>query len=370
MRQLAFLLVLLATTTAFAVELIQVTPPSDTTLTLYPGQTRALVRETLPVALSVGDNTISFSWTNPSIDAASVTLILAEAGVGDAVRAGDGKLLQWKITSSQARQAEATVSYSLDGCKWAPLYQASLGADGKSSLRGLVQLTNDSGAELKNVRVQVALSSPGMIDAAEPSPAAKLYEVAEPVSLSPGATITRPFLQVEGLPACQRYVYQADAYAGKVERLLTLSLPDQLRNLPEGALTVYGPDDSGIPVFRTQLTYQPGQELEMDLGPESDVIVERKLMTTQRSNIETDRFGRVSGSDTTEEYLITARNRTGCDLNLEIVEMLLSTWELRSLPAVARVELNQAHFNLPLAANGAAELKMTFIKHSGTRVKK
>ncbi|MEN6544858.1 MAG: hypothetical protein ABFE07_02360 [Armatimonadia bacterium] len=370
MKRLALSLVVLATTTAFAVELVQVTPPASTTLSLYPGQTRALVRETRPVTLAAGETTLSFSWTSPAIDPASVTLALAEAGVGDAVRAGDGKLLQWKVTSPQARQAEATVSYSLEGCKWVPLYQASLSADGRASLRGFVQVTNDSGAALKNVRVQVAISGPGMIDATEPSAAAKLYAVEEPISLSPGETITRPFLQMEALPATQRYVYQADAYAGKVERLLTLNLPDQLRNLPEGALTVYGPDDGGIPLFRTQLTYQPGQELEMDLGPEPDVIVERKLMATQRTNIETDRFGRVSGSDTTEEYLITARNRTGCDLNLEVIEMLLSTWELRSLPAVARVELNQALFSLPVTANGAAELKMTLIKHSGTRVKK
>lgn len=359
----------------WALELVQVAPAGNMTVTLYPGQTRALVRETRAVPLPAGDSALSFSWTSASVDAGSVTLTLPDAAVADVVRpAGQDKALLWRVNSPQARQVEAVISYFLEGCKWYPAYSLLLAEDRQTAtLTGEVHLTNETGAALRDTQVQIAIGSAAMIDEpqeqAEPAAAANAYAVAQPLTMDAGETAARGFLLVDKLPVRWRYLYQVERFGGKVERMLTLSLPPDLRNLPEGSLTVYEAGQEGIPLFRAQLVYQPGEALDIDLGPEPDVVVERKMVNYQRSNVETDRFGRVSGMDTTEDYVVAVRNRTDCDIVLESTEILLSTWELKSLPHVAKIELNTAQFNVPAAAGGDGELKLTFLKHSGTRAK-
>jgi hypothetical protein len=108
----------------------------------------------------------------------------------------------------------------------------------------------------------------------------------------------------------------------------------------------------------------------VSLGPEPDVIVERKLMNTSRGNFETDRFGRVTGSDSSEEYVLSLRNRLECPVTLELTETVLSTWELKNAPTPTVTDTSSVQFDLPIAADQAAELKFMLVKHSGTRIKR
>ena len=362
----------------WAADLVQLVPPSATTITLYPGQTRALVRETRAVSLPAGGSTLSFSWTATSVDAASATLAVDGASVGDAVRvAGQDKLLQWRVSAPQALRGETVLTYFLDGFKWSTSYRMWLQGDGQTArLVGYLHLENQTGVDLEGVGVQVAVGGPGVIDriggegtAPTAAGVVTLHALAAPLTLANGETGVRPLLLLEAVPAAVHYLYQAERFNGGVERLLILALPAGLAGLPDGALAIYGPEPEALPVFVTQLSYQPGQEFKVDLGPEPDVVVERKLMNVARSNFETDRFGRFTGSDTTEEYRLQVRNHLADAIVLEFTETVLSTWELKSPLQPDKTETSWAEFHLRADPGHPAELPFTLIKHSGTRVK-
>lgn len=357
----------------FAADVVQLLPPAATTLTVYPGQTRALVRETHPVELQQGDSVVSFSWAASNVDPTSAMLAVDNVVVSEAVRAaGQDKAVSWRITSPQASRRQATITYFIDGIKWYPSYRLWLQPDGKTArLAGYLHLTNETGGDLPAALVQVALTGPGALEAATATSAAPVVRgVAEPASIPNGATVVRQLLQIDQVPAATHYLYQADRFNGAVERLLVLNLPEGLAGLPDGAMTLYGPGAEAIPLFSTQLSYQPSQELKVDLGSEPDVVVERKLVNYARSNFETDRFGRLTGSDTTEDYMLTVRNRLDCALTLEFTETVLSTWQLNSPLPPTSTDSSWVQFDLPVAPNEPLEMKYTLIKHSGSRIKK
>jgi hypothetical protein len=360
---------------AAAAELVHLVAPSAMTLTLYPGQTRALVRETREVALPAGESTLSFSWAASTVDPASATLTVEGASVGDAIRAaGQDKALGWRVNAPQATEGKATLTYFLEGLKWYPSYRLWLGADGTARLVAYLHLTNDSGLDLPPLQVQISAGGPGMIDqiggeGTEP-PVPTAYALAEPVAVANGETVVRQLLVAAAVPAQTRYLYQAERLNGAVERVLVLRLPEGLAGLPEGAMTIYSAEPDSLPLFNTKLSYQAGQELRVSLGAEPDLVVERKLMSTSRANFETDRFGRITGSDTSEEYTLSIRNRLECPVTLEVTETVLSTWELKNAPTPTLTDTSSVELDLPLAADQATELKFMLVKHSGTRIKR
>lgn len=383
MRLLMLAVMLTVAVAAFAVsahaaDLMLLADQGAMTVTLSPGQTRALVRETRPLALPAGDSEISFTWAAAKVDAGSVALTVPGATVGEAVRpAGQDKNIIWRVTCPEACTAEVAVTYFLDGFRWQPSYRLTLAADGKSAvLDGFLQLTNDTGRELRDALVRVAIAGPGVIDrlgAAEDTKlGAGLYPVAQPCSVPGGDTRTWRFLSVPALPVALEYRFDQERYKGAVERVLRLDLTaDELAGLallPAGALTLYAAD-APAPLFATRLDLQASREPELDLGAEPDVVVERKLMSTVRENIDRDRVGRISGSDTKEAYELTVRNHLGSDLTLLVTELLLSTWELQSETAVAKKDATTVQFALPVAAGQTVGLKFALTKHSGTRVK-
>jgi hypothetical protein len=378
MKRLLPCLLVLLVAPVWAVDLIQLAAPSALTLTLYPGQTRAMVREVRQVNLPVGDNTISFSWTAAGVDAEGASLTLAGAAVGNAVRAtGQDRALLWHVNCPQAVRGEAAITYFVDGCKWSSSYGLWLQPDGRTArLVGFLHLDNETGVDLRQAQVQVAVAGAGIIDrvggddAAATTPGvATVHALAGPLNLDNGETTVRPLLEIDQVPATVHYLYQADRFNGAVERLLALDLPVGLAGLPEGTLTVFGAADDDVPLFDTQLSYQPGQELKLDLGPEPDVVVERKLMNTARSNFETDRFGRFTGSDMTEDYLLEVRNHLGDPITVEITEMVLSTWALKSSLQPDKTDTSSAEFDLRVPPEQPVQLTFTLVKHSGSRIK-
>lgn len=379
MRLALSALALCALTVASAADLTQLLDGGRLSLTLYPGQTRALVRERRTLQLPAGDSLLAFTWSTGRVDAATVTLAAPGAVVGEALRpAGQDKALQWRVSSPAAAEAQVTVSYFLDGCKWQPVYRLWLGPDGRGArLEGWVQLTNESGQELRPAEVQIAVEGAGVIDRVGGDGTAQapsgLYRLTPPGTLPVGDTRTWQFLTAETLPVAVEYRYEIERYKGAVERLLCLD-PTKLATgsgalPPAGALSVYGAAQDTVPLVVTRLETPPGKTLEVDLGAEPDVVVERKQTAYQRSNFERDRIGKVSGFDTQEEYDFSIRNHLAGPITLRVTEMLLSTWELRGDRAPDQKENSTVAWVLPVPGASSAALGFTLVKHSGTRVK-
>ena len=371
MRRLMLLWMMLLALPALA-DMVQLVEPGQTAIVLQRGGTRGLVRECRALALPAGPSLVSYSWQAPGFDAASATLSLDQGAVGEATRpAGQDNTLVWQVTMPQAGTAQAVITYFLDGLKWRPSYVLSLQPDGKAALEGILQLTNETGMELRDVRVQIG--APGSVLADRPEATEKPVADGAPVfAVAPGQTAVRRFALLQDIPATLRTLYQADRYGGNVEQILRLGF-EQIGvaavDLPDGPMVIQDAADPQTPIFKTQFTYQPGQDFEVDMGPEPEIVVERKLLSSHRNNLDLDRFGRVAGLDTVEDYALTAHNHLGRPVTLEIVETVLSTWDLKG-PTPTRKEISWVQFDLPVTAQGAGELKFTLIKHSGTRVKK
>lgn len=372
MRGLCLLIVLVLAALPAMGEVVQLVPAGETTITLQPGSPRALVRETRTLQLPAGDSALSFSWAKANVDASSVGLALSAGTVGEAVRpAGQDRTMVWQVSVPQAGPVEATVNYFLDGAKWQPAYVLVLdAARNTATLEGHLQVSNETGEPWQNVRLQVG--TPGTALADQPEGLAPLAGPPATATVAPGETATVCFTRIPDIPAAVRHVYQAERYGASVRQLLRLGLPEAgvaAVNLPDGPMVIQEAGDLQAPIFKTTLDLQPGKQFEVDMGPEPDIIVERKLVSSQRSNFDMDRFGRVTGMDTTEQWELTALNHLDRPVTLEVVETVLSTWDLKGLDPAER-ETSWAQWDLPLPAGGEGDLKFTLVKHSGTRVKK
>jgi len=372
MTRLLGLLAALTTVLPVAAEVVQLSRPGEMVMTLQPGSARALVRETRTLQLPAGDSAVGFSWNKANVDPSSVTLALERGTVGEASRApGQDRALVWQVNMPQAGATVAVVSYLLDGAKWQPSYVLTLDpAAGKAVLEGSVRLTNETGAALQQVSLQMGAPGTTLADRPE-GPQKPARPFAAPATIEPGATAVLTFTVIPDIPATVRYVYQPDR-SGNVEQVLRLGL-DQVGvpaiALPDGPMVIEQAGEPPVPVFKTQLDLQPDREFEVSMGTEPDIVVERRLVSSRRGNFDVDRFGRITGVDTTEEYLLTVRNHLGRNVTLDVVETVLSTWDLKG-PDPARRETSWVQWGLPAPAGQAAELRFSLVKHAGTRAKK
>ncbi len=352
-------------------EIAYIWEPGKMTVTLLPGSSRALIRETRLLELPAGNNELSFAWAKANIDISSVRLSLERGVVGEAIRsAGQERMLIWRVELPQTGTIQATLSYFVEGLKWQPSYLLFLEEPADCArLEGQLLLMNETGIAFRCAEWQMGIPGPALAEQPSQQPAAFF---ASSACLEPGEQALVPFVSWRDIPARCRYVYQADRYGQNVERLLQLRL-NQIGStapyLPAGPMLIMSAQEPAMPLYKTKLDFQPGQDYEIDLGPEPDIVVERKLLSSRRSNFDFDRFGRVTGLDTTEEILIVARNRLGKDIQLDIIETMLSTWEYKG-PPPAEKETSAYRWELLLPQGQSAELRFTVIKHSGTRAKK
>jgi len=354
-------------------EIAYIWEPGKINVTLLPSSNRALIRETRMLELPAGNCELTFTWAKANIESSFVTLSLDKGVVGEAIRpSGQERALVWRIEMPQAGAVQATLSYLVEGLKWQPSYILFFDEPaGHALLVGKLQLTNETGLAFRQAEWQIGAPGPALAEQPQPSPLPAGF-VATRASLEPGEQALVPFVTLPDIPAHCRYVYQADRYGQNVERLLRLRL-NQLGStapyLPAGPMLILSAHEPSLPLYKTKLEFQPGQEYEIDLGSEPDIVVERKLLSSRRSNFDFDRYGRVTGLDTTEELWIVARNHLAQEVRLEIIETMLSTWEYKGPPPVEK-ETSAYRWELPLPRGQSAELRFTIIKHSGTRAKK
>lgn len=350
----------------------QIAPTLATHLVLYTGASTALVRQTSTVRLHEGENLVTFTWTSDKLDATSVRLHApAEVTVGETVRpAGASKSLQWALTAQADGLVPITVSYRLGGLNWTPCYRLvwEPGVT-EATLRGWLTVTNDSGVDLTGVQTQLVLGRPG----ASTGPDGPVsFPIPDLSDLLTGASVRVVFLPEMALGTHEIYRIDSERAAQQVRMLLGVQPPTGgalgRECLPPGKMTVTLPHaDAPDELLSAELRYQPGEEFEIDLGVAPDLLVERRLLQREKTNVEFDRLGRVCGFDTIERYRIEVRNLTDREADLEIVEAVPATWEFETRALyVTEKDRVIMHLRVPPGDRGAVQF--TLIKHSGTRI--
>jgi len=138
--------------------------------------------------------------------------------------------------------------------------------------------------------------------------------------------------------------------------------------LPKGKLRVYEMTPTGrFPVTTVDLNHSIEGDTEVALGAERDIIFQRQLNATTRTDLEFDRFGRVSGYDVRDEFSDALRNRLSTPATLKLTEIIPGKWGLvTDLPTTTK-EDNKITWEFTLAPGELKQITFTIVRRTGTR---
>jgi hypothetical protein len=361
---------LLASPVLGAPALQQMGHTDATEVIIYTDSSEAVVRQDSTVRLAEGHNTVSFEWATDSLDAASIRLHGGPAlAVGEVVRpASSDRLMRWAVTAPSTDNYTLTTSFLLSGLKWSADYRLAWAPDGDSALLGgWLSVKNETGMDLRDLQVKLVLGRPGARAAQQAT-----FDIPDLQELEKGASLRAGYLPPIEVPIRTIHRIDSEAAPERVKRLLEITPPTEgplaRAALPAGPMVLVTPTDvPPAPMQSAKLTYEPSEAFSIDLGSERDIVVERRVMERKKIGVEFDRLGKVSGFDTVESYEVALRSHLGEAIEVELVETVLETWELKT-DAQHVIKNGRAVMAVDLPPEGEAAVVFTLVKHSGTRI--
>jgi hypothetical protein len=297
--------------------------------------------------------------------------------------------LIWTLDNSGARTHRVEASYLASKLAWNADYVLTVGRDDKAAdLDGWVTLTNGSGTEFRNAKLQLVAGDLNRVrqairrelgdammapQAAEAKAFAQesfseyhLYSLGRRTSISNNETKQISMLGGTGVPVRKRFIVEGQNfyyhnvhhpgapikdvvqvyYQFQNEEKAGLGVP-----MPAGVVRVYQSDSKGGVHFvgEDRISHTPKDEtLNVKIGNAFDVVCERN---------QTD-FQKIGGSVFEVEYEITLRNHKESAITVEVNEPIGGTWKmLSSSHEWQKTAAWAAQFRVPVAASGEAILK-------------
>jgi len=371
-------------------------PRGATRLTLYANQDLALVREARRLFLPAGTTEVAFSWRKTAVDGTSVQLALP-AGVrllSAARPASQPDSIVWQLQADAAGEHEVLLRYFASGLRWRPFYQLVLDpATGEVRLDGLVDLTNDTGQEFGQTTLELVVGDLSLVanlarDALKalqadpnqepPAPAAagaglselETYQLPGRYDLRRQELVRVRFREPAVATGSLDYRLDEAKYGAGVHRFLVL------RNTTDaglGTTPLLGAETrvrstQGEPLGTFTVPYTPvEEEAEMDLGVVREMLVERRVMGTRRTDLEYDRIGRVEGYDDHEDIEVEFRNRGQALVTLAYTDTIPGVWDIASAEAYEEQDANQVVFRVELQPDEVRTLAYRLLKRQGSR---
>ncbi len=382
-------------------------PGRDTVqLTVYNSVDLTMVKETRTLVLRKGLNHLEFSWANTLIDPTSVEFrALTHA---DAVEVLDvsfpprvAETLEWRVSSEYAGEVQVEIQYFTSGISWAADYAAEAARDEKAmSLSGWVRVNNKSGEDYENAQVRLVVGvvrlveeianlakwkeakDKGQLDdlvgrstayrfisgafkKAEDRPTEIikeqmseyfLYTVEGRDTIPNGWSKRMPSFQAAGVPVTSYYKFEKERWGDSVLRhyRFTNSVPSRLGQepLPDGAVKAFRlASEDGLYQYvgATQVKYIPLQEtVELELGPDPEVLIKPVLMDWQKVDIKFDQQGNVSGWTLKETWQFELQNSKELEVVLDIRRNFGGDWSLATEAPHEKVDANKVKFIVPL----------------------
>jgi hypothetical protein len=339
----------------------------------------------------------------------------------------------WRIQSGVGGKVPVEITYLTSGLSWRAFYMGTLTPDEKTMrLQGYVRVTNNSGEDYENAQVRLIVGKVHLLDAiadlarrdppygrpltkgpeivAEVDTDAIKMRQAKEAMMAPAAVAGRPkeiakeglseyFLYtIEGtetiphgwskrlpsfeageVPVVNLYKYEEERYGSAVVRFLSFrnDTAHQLGEtpIPGGVLKVYRRvNDAGNLGYEGQSAFKyipVDEDVELNLGPVADVVVETDLMDFRTDNFLYDRKGNIAGWDEFREYRIRVKNTRALGVRVEIRRNIpADDWELSRQDQVGeyeKVDLDTVKFTLALKPQSSAEFRYVLITRHGTR---
>ncbi len=340
----------------------------------------------------------------------------------------------WNITSEVGGSVPVEISYLTSGLSWRAVYMGTLTEDEKTMhLQGYVLVSNHSGEDYENAQTRLIVGQVHILDQiaelarrqypygrpGEPVPMPRmerddsvmvgrefkgqmmamdaampmkkeikkeglseyfLYTI-EGTETIPNTWSKRlPSFDTDDIPAVNLYKFEEDRYGPAVIRYLSFKNDDEHKlgetPIPGGMLKVYRTvDDAQHLSYEGQsgFKYIPvGEDVELNLGAVSDVIVEPKLMNTETDNYRFDKHGNVNGWDEILTYRLELKNTRNLPVKIELKRNFNNTaWDLNNLSDAEKyyekVDLDTAKYTLTLQPQSEKTIEYILTIYRGTR---
>ena len=341
----------------------------------------------------------------------------------------------WNVESDVAGKVPVEISYLTSGLSWRAFYMGTLTEDEKTMrLQGYVMVTNNSGEDYENAQTRLivgkvhildeiaelarrqypygrpgevmptslagAVAAPaivlrkstrefGVMDAASelrPKEIVKeglseyfLYTIEGTETIPTGWSKRLQSFAVETVPVVNLYKYEEQRYGPDVVRFLSFKNDREHKlgetPIPGGMLKVYrGVGDQGHLSYTGQSSFKyipVDEDVELNLGPVANVVVEPKLMDFKTENYIFDSRGNVSGWDEIHTFTIEVRNTRDISVKVEIKRNFnMQYWNIDNsgdFGAFEKVDMDTVKFTLDLQPRSAKQFEYVLRTYHGVR---
>jgi hypothetical protein len=388
-------------------------PSRDTVqLTIYNSADMTLVRESRALTLKDGKNKLQFSWANTLIDPTSLEMLpkahASEIDIAELVYPPRVRNLGlWNIDSGVGGKVPVEITYLTSGLSWRAFYMGTLTEDEKTMRLHIL----DQIAEL--ARRQYPYGRPGRVPVPEPTtPAPRkagvraratieryalaeaprpkeikkeglseyfLYTIEGTETIPTGWSKRMLSFDVDKVPVVNLYKYEEERYGKSVVRFLSFKNDEEHKlgetPIPGGMLKVYrGVGDKGHLSYTGQSSFKyipVDEDVELNLGPVGNIVVEPKLMDFKTEHYRFDRRGNISGWDEIRTFKIEVRNTRDIDARVEIRRNFNTQyWDLTRSGDSAqfdKVDLDTVKFTLVLQPRSTKQFEYVIRTYHGVR---
>ena len=338
----------------------------------------------------------------------------------------------WNVKSLLSGKLPVEITYLTSGLTWRAFYMGTLAEDEKTMrLKGYVRVTNNSGEDYENAQTRLIVGKVHIIDQiaalarrqypyAKPGEAAprgergearsrssrllsraveKYAEVAgDPKEIKKEGLSEYFLYTIEGtetiptgwskrllsfdadeVPVVNLYKFEQQRYGNAVVRFLSFKNDKEHElgdsPIPGGLLKVYrSADDAGHLSYTGQSSFKyipVDEDVELNLGPIADVVVEPKLMDFKTANYRFDRRRNISGWDEIRTFKIEVRNTRDISAKVEIKRNFnTSYWELEKSGQAGEFEkedVDTVKFTLELEPRSKKTFEYVLTTYQGVR---
>ena len=342
----------------------------------------------------------------------------------------------WNINSEIGGKVPIEISYLTSGLSWRAFYMGTLTADEKTmQLQGYVRVTNNSGEDYENAQTRLIVGKVHILDRiaelaqrqypygrpGEPVPMPRaagrpeselrmlrkakgqvmmmedrmdapkeikkeglseyfLYTIEGTETIPHTWSKRLPSFDTDEIPVVNLYKYEQERYGNAVIRYLSFTNDEDHElgetPIPGGGMKVYrNVDDEQHLSYEgtSSFKYIPvGEEVELNLGPVSNVIVEPKLMDTKTDNYRYDRHGNINGWDEIRTFELDIKNTRDLPVKIEIKRNFHPhTWDIKNIGKAKeyyeKIDINTVKYTLTLEPQSKQTLEYELTTYRGTR---
>ncbi|MHC4752939.1 MAG: DUF4139 domain-containing protein [Planctomycetota bacterium] len=338
----------------------------------------------------------------------------------------------WNIESVVSGKVPVEITYLTSGLSWRAFYMGTLSEDEKTMrLKGYVRVTNNSGEDYENAQTRLIVGKVHILDriaelarrqypygrpgevpvprampapmeeagkrsrammdslAAMPSKPKEikkeglseyfLYTIEGTETIPTGWSKRLLSFDVDNVPVVNLYKYEQERYGNSVVRFLDFKNDKEHElgetPIPGGMLKVYrGVGDRGHLSYTGQSSFKyipVDEDVELNLGPVANIVVEPKLMDFETENYRFDRRGNISGWDEIRTFKIEVKNTREIPVKVEIQRNFNTQyWDIKNsgdFGQFEKVDLDTVKFTLVLQPRSAKKFEYILQTYHGVR---